>query len=145
MLRFGLSNRARGGAAATSRFDGDYPNGTDKRNPKRFLTPQNEKTAIRFLIRWRLRRLGNFSSVFLNSELLARANCTRQPTVVNTVSGVPKRLAKFDPAAQYFDLFRTAGRRIGWLEMMIIVGYEIFIVAVTQNRFENIFAGIAHL
>jgi len=43
---------------------------------------------------------------------------------------MPKRLAKFNTATQHFDLFRTARRSVCRLKMMVIVWYEIFVVAI---------------
>ena len=72
--------------------------------------------------------------------LLSRANCPCQTAVIDTVCGVPQRLAQFDAAAQHLNLVGAASRRIGGDELLVFLGDKVFVVPVTENRFEDILA-----
>jgi len=73
-------------------------------------------------------------------HLFAWANSTRQSAVVNTIRVVPEGLSKFDSFPQDFNLFRASRGGISGGEAIVFVGHEIFIVTVSQNGFENVFA-----
>ena len=63
-------------------------------------------------------------------NLLSWTDSTRQAAVVDAVRGMPKRLAKFNTATQHLYLFGTARRSVCRLKVMVIVWYEVFVVAV---------------
>jgi hypothetical protein len=119
-----------------------------KKSPQ---TTPNEKTARRSMIH---ERFWVFASngvacptgptTVQNLNLLARTNGAGQAAVVDTISRVPQWLTKFDSSTKYFDLLRTTRRRVRRLEMIVFVRNEVFIMTVTQNRFENVLTS-AHL
>mgnify|MGYP003662818661 CR=1 FL=1 len=72
--------------------------------------------------------------------LLARADRTGQTAVIDAVGRVPQRLSQLDSLAEDFDLFVAARGCIGGCELLIQLGDKIFVVSVTQDGFENVFA-----
>lgn len=76
----------------------------------------------------------------LRGGLLAWSNRTRQTAVVNAVGVVPQRLTKFNTTTQNFDLLWASRRSIGGKEVIVFVWDKVFIVAVTQDGFENVLA-----
>ncbi|CAD73479.1 hypothetical protein RB3911 [Rhodopirellula baltica SH 1] len=84
--------------------------------------------------------LSGRAGIFDRSNLFARANRARQTAVINAVSRVPKGLAQFNTTTQHFNFLLAACRCIRRSEHLIFVWHEIFIVAVTQDCFEYVFA-----
>lgn len=71
-------------------------------------------------------------------RLLAWANRTGQSAVVNTVGGMPQRLAQFDSAAEHLNFFRTASGGVRCDEVFILLRAEVFIVTIAKDCFEDI-------
>jgi hypothetical protein len=53
---------------------------------------------------------------------------------------VPQRLTEFYAATEYFDLVLGSGRSVGPGEAVFLLGDEIFVVPIAEDRFENVLA-----
>ncbi|TWU17010.1 hypothetical protein Poly21_42190 [Allorhodopirellula heiligendammensis] len=72
------------------------------------------------------------------ATLFAGANCASQAAIVHAVGGMPKRLTKFDSAAEHLDFLRTARGGVRSDEVFILLRAEVFIVTITKDCFEDV-------
>jgi hypothetical protein len=75
-----------------------------------------------------------------NGTLLAWSDRAGQAAVVDSIGVVPQRLAEFNTTTQNFNLLGASGRCIGGDEVIVFMRDKVFIVAVTQDGFENVLA-----
>lgn len=74
-------------------------------------------------------------------RLLAGPDRAGQAAVIHAVRAMPQGLSQFDTTAEDFNLLGASGGGVGGDEIEVLVGDEVFIMTVTQDRFKNVFAG----
>lgn len=77
-------------------------------------------------------------------DLLAGANRTGQSTVVATILVVPKWKAEFHATTKFFDFLNGAGRGICCGKLIRSLWFEVFVVSVLQDRFEDVHRNLGH-
>src|SRR6476619_6539664 len=75
----------------------------------------------------------------IKPRLVAGANGAGQAGVVGSVVFVPQGLAAADAIGEDFQLLARAGRGLRGLVGFIVLGGEILIVTVLEDRLENVF------